>query len=467
MNIKRQKRDNPRDRLTVFVIILGIITGCFIGVLFIFPLFTPSSKPEKPYHKIYEVTRAFPKNPESIPLPQSLQISQVIELRQLLENEQFFRLNKVLDEYQQIFEQDQTDEYKLYDAYQIFGCALASYEGLINNWIAATPDQYQPYLAMAHYYFEQGWLNRGTKWAKDTSREQFKSMGRCFEKSEANLKTALKMKSDLPGAYNLLMGIYKADGKRRFKNPWVEGVTGMFPNSPKIQAFIFNILAKIFKADLSEKEDPMEKLIDETSRRFPHSFLLKASVLWSKEPRWGGSYEQMETFAKQAEKMTDKNPKFFTLYGLIYYDQARGFRSRDDYDTALNLLEKALKFGDHWAVYNERAKIYHYDLKLFDKALEDAVKSARLRPPIYETRLMLSRIPYAKGDYPHSLDDLEKAERLNPGNPEIQSWREWASNHMMNNGHRLFKVDLQGAIEKYNICLEFNGHNFQAFYWRG
>ena len=71
----------------------------------------------------------------------------------------------------------------------------------------------------------------------------------------------------------------------------------------------------------------MEKLIDETSRLFPQSFILKSSVLWSKEPRWGGSYKQMEEFAKKAQRTADKNPKLSTLYGMIYYDQARAVQN--------------------------------------------------------------------------------------------------------------------------------------------
>ena len=248
MYTSKKRRQNSPDRLTVSVIIFGIITVCIIGFVFISHLFEPDLNSETASFDIYEVSAPCPKDPGTIPIPNSLKICQVVELRQMLENRQFARLNSVLDEYQKRFEKDQADEYKLYDAYQVFGCALASYEKLIKNWITATPGHYQPYLAMARYYSEKGWRSRGAKWAKETSREQFDGMRLFFEKSKANLKTAFKKKPDSPVAYDILMGMYTAAPARSADNPWVDIVFTIFPNSPEIRNFIYTILVKIFQA---------------------------------------------------------------------------------------------------------------------------------------------------------------------------------------------------------------------------
>ena len=92
-------------------------------------------------------------------------------------------------------------------------------------------------------------------------------MGLFFEKAEKNLQLALKIKPDLMVAYNILIGIYNANGD-------------------------------------DESEDEM---IIKTSELFPYSFLVKSTCSWAKEPRWGGSYLQMEVIAENAEEYVERN----------------------------------------------------------------------------------------------------------------------------------------------------------------
>ena len=44
--------------------------------------------------------------------PESIELSEIVELRRMLQDEEFVRLNSVLYEFQNIFEKDQTSEYK-------------------------------------------------------------------------------------------------------------------------------------------------------------------------------------------------------------------------------------------------------------------------------------------------------------------------------------------------------------------
>ena len=227
----------------------------------------------------------------------------------------------------------------------------------------------------------------------------------------------------------------------------------------------YNTLLGIYNAN---GEDNLEDwVIAKTSKLFPYSFLIKCSISWAKEPKWGGSYKQMEKLAKEAEKFSDKNSKMPVLYGFIYCDQASNFRRNKKYEKALKLLNKALNFGDHWSFYNERSKLYHYDLKSYDKALEDANRSIELRSVLHENHLMRSRIYFAKTDYAESIIDLQTAKMIKPGNPEVQRWKKWASENMMKRGHKVFKSDLEKAVEHYNMSIEFDNKNFQTYYWRG
>lgn len=376
---------------------------------------------------IYEVTKASDSLPTQEEPAETIDIYEISELRKMLSDERFEELNTVLEEYQSAFENDQTDEYKLYDAYNAFYMTVSAYEDFFKKWIDTTPDKYQPYLATAQYYYAKGWESRGYKFKKDTPEEQFEEMRLFFDEAEDNLRLALNINPNLMIAYKILMGIYNA----------------------------------------TENYDGENEIIKKTLELFPYSFLIKSTCSWAKEPRWGGSYMYMEEMAKNAEIYSDKNPKLSVLYGFIYYDQGKILKQKEKYEKALELFDKALLFGDHWVFYNERAKIYHYHLKEYDRALDDINRSIELRPVMLKNYLVRSRIYFAQSNYIHAIDDLHTAEIIKPGDSGIQKWKEWASKNLLNRGHSVFKTDIQEAIEYYDLSFEFDDNNFETYYWRG
>lgn len=262
---------------------------------------------------------------------ESIDIENIVELRELLKQEQYEELNTVLMEYQAFFEVDQTDEFKVYDAFRAFNLTDSYYEDYLLEWIDATPEAYPPYVAIAHYYWSRGWKSRGYKFRQDTSKEQFEGMHQYFAKAIENLNTALNMNPNLMVAYYLLIDISNAEGNNILEN----------------------------------------KLIKMTDELFPHSFLIKFISSNAKQPRWGGSYKKMEKVAKKGEKLSDSNPMFPTLYGLIHEDIGYSFKREKNYKKSMESINKAISFGDHWSFYYERAKIYLYHLKKYDQALED------------------------------------------------------------------------------------------------
>ncbi|MGA1870485.1 MAG: tetratricopeptide repeat protein [bacterium] len=356
-----------------------------------------------------------------------LRIGQMVELRDMLENQQFKKLNNILEEYQNNFEKDQTEEYKIYDAFHAFSITDSSYEESFETWINDFPDNYQPYLALAHYYYAKGWESRGYKFIDETSKEQLDRMLFYFLKSEENLRIALKMNPHLLSGYELLIGIYNATGN-----------------------------------DAAE-----DAVIEKALTLFPYSFLIRSCMIWAKQPRWGGSYSAMEKIAKEAERYADINPELTLLYGFIYIDQGRILERRKKYEEALKFYTKALTFGDHWSFYCERAKIYLFDLHEYDRALENINRCIELRPTKDEIYLLRSRIYFAKGSYRDSLDELETTELIKPDDPSTKKWKLWASKNLLNRGHRLFKTDLHAAIEKYDLSISFDNDNSESYYWRG
>ena len=378
-------------------------------------------------HKVYEVTQASKNLPISREPTASIDLTQIIELRQMLEDQRFEELNAILEGYQNLFENDQTSEYWVYDAYGAFHVTDPVYERSFKKWIFYSSDKYQPHLAIAQYYYAKGWESRGYKWRKDTTDEQIEEMVSYFLKAEEHVKVALKTNPDLIVGYYILTGIYNALGN-------------------------------------DEAED---RIIQKTAKLFPYSFLIKSVSSWAKEPRWGGSYALMEEMAKDAEKYSNTNPKLTALYGFIYYDQGRRFNRNKRYAKAIDLFSKALEFGDHWSFYYERAKTYHFYLKQYDLALEDINRSIELRTALDENFRLRSRIHYANENYMSSIDDLHTAETINPGDPKTKKWRVWAAKNLLHKGHRLFKTDIPAAVEYYNLSLEWDEDNFETYYWRG
>ena len=173
-------------------------------------------------NKVYEVKTASKNLPISSKPDETIDITQVVEIREKLKNQQFEDLNIILEEYQNLFEADPNSEYKVYDAYRAFDLTIPSYEELFKKWINRFPVTYQPYLAIAQYYYAKGWESRGYKTAKDTSEKQFKGMQFYFSKAEANLQIALSLKPDLIVGYNILIGIFNAKGKPELEDQIIE-----------------------------------------------------------------------------------------------------------------------------------------------------------------------------------------------------------------------------------------------------
>ena len=375
----------------------------------------------------FEVTKASKSLPVARKPKVTITLDQYAELQEYFKNSEFGLLNSALEAYQEEFETDVTTEYKVYDAYQVFSTTLPSYEDLFKSWLEYSPQRYAPYLARAHYYYQNGWESRGYSWAKDTSDAQFKQMRFYFQKAAKDIDAALEINPALMSAYRILIGIYNATGN-------------------------------------DEGED---RTIETALELFPGSFLVRSIYMRAVQPRWGGSYAEMENFAKKAEEFSDLNPELTALYGFIYSDQGKIQKSKKKYKSAVNMYTKALSFGDNALVYHDRAQVYHYYLDESQKALADVERCLVLRPTLDKSYRLRSRIYYKLGDIDRALEDLDTAKLLKPEDAYTRKWRKWAAENLLSKGHRIFEEDLDQAIKNYTYSLRFNPQNQDTYYWRG
>jgi tetratricopeptide (TPR) repeat protein len=376
--------------------------------------------------KVYEVSRSAAEIPVSRQPRPSLAFDDYLQLRKLLETRQFDALNEKIDGYQKAFAEDFGKDYLAYQSFEVFQIARTDYEELFFAWADHSPRHYAPHLARASFYYSPGWKSRGYRFAGETSTEQFEGMHKNFAKALKDIDVALSIKTDLMPAYVLLISIYKAGGER------------------------------------ADKVDAINRAL----KLFPRSFFTWSNSLRTLEPRWGGSYAAMENFVKQAEPHFDANPLFSALYGYIYYDQAKIFDAQEKHQDAITLYTRALEYGDHPDFYFGRAEAYHFKLDDPAKALADVNRCIVLRPTGADDYRLRSRIKFKLGSLEDSLDDLRVAVRLKPGDQSSQTWMEWASNNLVNRGHRVYQQNPDQAVQWYNHALEFNAESSEAYYWR-
>ena len=83
---------------------------------------------------------------------------------------------------------------------------------------------------------------------------------------------------------------------------------------------------------------------------------------------------------------------------------------------------------------------------------------------------VLSRLKLRQNDVyevARTAKDLHSAIILSPTDSSTLSWQEWAGTNLLKKGHKIYKTDLNLAIENYDLSLMFYPDNVEAHYWRG
>ena len=158
---------------------------------------------------------------------------------------------------------------------------------------------------------------------------------------------------------------------------------------------------------------------------FPDPLLIRITAMWAKEPRWGGSHRQMAEITKAAKPHVDRNPYLGILSGFIHYGRRRRLDRNDRCKVAESEYRKALAFGDYWSFCLALARVYHFDLKRPEPALENVDRAIALRPTRAETYRLRSKIAFTRNDFDAALTDLATAEMVRPGDENTLEWRQW------------------------------------------
>ena len=307
-----------------------------------------------------------------IPVPHS-------EIRNAFISREFKLLNKIIDDFQRSMYEDFHYEYVVYNCYTMFKGGNPEHEEILDAWLMATPESYVHHVARGIWYLARSWAARGGELAKHTSKEQFEKMRRFAESAEASLARALELN---PRSFRALTTQIDLDQ-----------IHGGFDESVEV--------------------------VNRALEVYPESFLLRQIFIENLVPRWGGSYELMDAFAKQSQEYIGSNPKLKLLYGFSHYDRGSMSQTNGLLDQAAEHYTRALSFGEFSPWHDARASSY-ISQKKFMEAREDMERSLARSPQGYWARLTMIGLKKRSRDYDGAIEHLKKAMAYYPEDSGVQ-----------------------------------------------
>ena len=220
----------------------------------------------------------------------------------LIEKRDYDELQRLLGGYQRAFEDDPGTSPRLENAFATLHRVPRRAETALNEWVGRYPTSYVALLARGNFYQSQGLEARGTAFIKDTPEENIRAMRAYLGKARSDLERSLKMTQKPYLSHRILMSIARTSGNR--------------------------------------KSGRMHYL--EAVKLAPQSVELRLAHMTSLEPRWGGSYAEMEAFVAESRSQLKDPAAVARLAARIPADRADERQRAKDFAPALKLYDEAI-----------------------------------------------------------------------------------------------------------------------------
>lgn len=292
-----------------------------------------------------------------------------------------------VDAVEKYFDQRQRD----YEAGKIIDRELwATYAALeqpfpsafLEAWLAKYPKSYGAHMAIALYATNLGWEARGEKWAHDTSREQFAEMRRHFTRARDHLERSIRLTSKPAFSYAFLIQLGKADGRQCW------------------QRFLF-----------WEPNPCLRPLLDRALAADPKAYWPRRYYMDTLEPRWGGSFRQMDTFLAELLKSDIPQWDKDRFRGMVLEQKAIVEQRPEE---KLKLAEQALQVVYTPAAPREAISALG-QLNRHTEIVPYATKALELNPDDVWVLQRRGVSYWLQKKYPEALDDFVKAANLGDG----------------------------------------------------
>jgi len=284
----------------------------------------PNEPRSTPYERTAPVAIVAPAPlPEGLPLKRHVSPSgkgpaEYVDqagMRSLLYFKKYALLEAAFETFQQRFEANPLEEDYVFLAGAAFESSEIELRQQLDGWVAASPESFAPYLARAAHHQSVGWDSRGGAWAKDTTKDSFSKMGEAHAQANRDLDKALALRPKLQAAYAMRVRMAKGSSGR----------------------------------------DTAKAQLERATQQCPVCYRVRFAYAMGLEPRWGGSYEALDAFAKSVP--VAKNPRLAVLAGLSDLDRAVTATHEKKYDAALALLDAATTHADAALFAEQRAEI--------------------------------------------------------------------------------------------------------------
>lgn len=255
----------------------------------------------------------------------------------------FEELDRIMNGVQRNFQEGRLTEYQLRAAFRpLYDLTPTEVQKLV-EWTKSYPASYAAHLALGTYYKREGRNARGTKSAKDTPQEKFEEMYAYFKIANKELTESLRLT----------------------KSPYLS---------------IFHLMDI---AGIVVDREWSDSLMKQADSLLKYNRLVRGRYFDYLAPRWGGSYDQMRTYIKSAEKNGYDKKGLLQLEAFLYSEIGEWTYISNGYsftpEVALN-MEKAL---DLLYVFDDDPddKYLVRTLKIYCKKRPTAKYCTKLTPP--------------------------------------------------------------------------------------
>jgi hypothetical protein len=349
------------------------------------------------------------------PVPPALDTLQPsrLEAVRALRAKQYERLTPLIEALQEQAARESATEGRLTTLFDAFSTPDPTLAPRFDEWVAAEGLSFAPYVARARFRFSVAFARSGTALARDTSLARFAAMDAVLKGAVADARDALRRDPFVAEAYAVLVDVARTHGD---------------------QAACGAVAARGLE-------------------RAPASLRIRVALAVCSLPRWGGSGNQVIAVAQEASSQVAANPALAALSGFWEWNLGREAETGDE---ALERYTAALRHGEHWFFYLDRAD-QNLHMQRYVDALADVERGLTLEPDQPDLLLIRLRARLNQGRYPEAAADADLVGELQSGDAETHYWRGRAY---------LRSGDNPRALREFDQAIALNPDDAEALFER-
>lgn len=299
-----------------------------------------------------------------------------LDILALAEQQQFDQLESYFTQLYAAVNAKQVNEDWLRQAHHAFYNSDPALQQYLDSWITSYPNSYFAFLSRGIYWMRHAELSRGGDYSNNTQTRQKLGMDHYQQIALADIHKAAELDTNAFLPYSYMMSIGRS---RRDKDAYLTARS-------------------------------------EGLARYPESFILRNEILFSLQPKWGGTEGELDLFLDETSRYAKVNPELQSLLG--YKDLIKGdVMKNDDRQAAIAFYDAAIEWGGNDYMYFSRGKNHYYKGD-YQQALSDFNRALTFYPQHYLSLRYKAWALYKLKKYKQAITIFELAlqiDKLAPG----------------------------------------------------